>query len=85
MSEQDTHQLPEPQPIQPPDDFPVTWKDPDDAQLQWEYDSMHFTVPCPLMEVEVWETFIDGWNAYNEAIGIPSQMRIAHINSYLYK
>jgi len=27
---------------------------------------------------------IDGWNAYNEAIGIPSQMRIAHINSYLY-
>ena len=84
MSQQDTHQPSELQPIQPPEDFPVTWKDPDDAQLQWEYDSMHFTKPSPLMEVEVWETFMDRWNVYNEAIGIPSQMKIAYINSYLY-
>ncbi len=84
MSEQDTHQPPEPQPIQPPDDFPVTWDDPNDSQLQWEFDSMHITAPSSLIEVEVWETFADGWNAYNESVGLPVRTRLARINSYLY-
>ena len=84
MPEQDIHQPPEAQLIQPPDNFPVIWKDPDDAQLQWEFDSMHITAPSPHMEAEIWETCLDGWNAYNEAVGMPTRMKTAQINSYLY-
>ena len=84
MSAQDTQPPCEPQKMQPPNNFPVTWKDPDDDQLKWEFDSMHFTSPSPLMEVEVWETFIDGWDAYYEAVGMPLRTKITLINSYLY-
>ena len=84
MADQEKQHPPEPQPVQPPDDFPVVWQDPEDAQMQWEFDNMHRTEPTPYLESEMWDTCIEGWNAHNEAVEMPTRSRMIRINAYVY-
>ena len=58
------HAPPEPRPIPDSPDFPVTWENPDDARLPWEYDATHFTGPVPYLESQAfWAEVFVGFNA----------------------
>ena len=75
----------QPKPIPDPPDFPVIWENPDDAQLQWEYDTTHSTGPAPLLEFQAfWKTAFEGWSSANESLGIPLRIRATRLNTYFY-
>jgi len=76
---------PEPTPIETPENFPVTWENPKDAELPWEYDPMHFTNPIPVLEGDVWCVFREGFNYAFEAYEIPNRAVSRLINTYLYQ
>ncbi len=75
----------QPKPIPDPPDFPVILENPDDAQLQWEYDTTHSTGPAPLLEFQAfWKTAFEGWSSANESLGIPLRIRATRLNTYFY-
>ena len=75
---------PEPKPIPDPPDFPIVWDNPDDAQLQWEYDSAHLTGPLSLLDYHYWIDIYEGFNAYNESAGNPLRFKTTRLNTFLY-
>ena len=80
------HAPPEPRPIPDSPDFPVTWENPDDARLPWEYDATHFTGPVPYLESQAfWAEVFVGFNAYLESAGYPIRIRAARFNTYIYQ
>ncbi|MCH7641901.1 MAG: hypothetical protein IIC30_01340, partial [Chloroflexi bacterium] len=81
MSEQ--HPEPKPFPISP--DFPITWANPEDANLPWMHDRQH--APGPITPLSGWvceNYWGKGSSAGLAAAGQPIGIRIAHINTYYY-
>lgn len=77
---------PAPTPIETPENFPVIWENPEDAQLPWEYDPMHFTDPIPVLEGDMWCGFIaNGFNHAFETYEIPNRAVSRLINTYFYQ
>ena len=67
-------------------DFPVTWDDPEEAQLLWTFDRMHSPDPIPPLIYTIQETtYAPGWTAAAQTYALPVQeMRVRRINTYLY-
>ena len=60
------------------------WDNPDDAQLQWEYDSAHLTGPLSLLDYHYWIDIYEGFNAYNESAGNPLRFKTTRLNTFPY-
>ena len=76
---------PEPTPIPTPPDFPITWANPEDANLPWMHDRQH--APGPITPLSGWvceNYWGKGSSAGLAAAGQPIGIRIAHINTYYY-
>src|ERR671910_837371 len=73
-------------PIPAPPDFPVVWDDPDDEQLFWTRDAMHFPNPVNVLEDEFLVRIAQG-NGFArafEAYDLPIRLQARRINTYLY-
>jgi pyruvate,water dikinase len=68
--------------IVPPRDFTVRWQQPDDAQLQWKLDRLHFPVGTPAL-VEAIDAEA-GLNRAASLYGLPTRERFERINTYMY-
>ncbi len=65
--------------------FPVTWDDPADAELAWEWDDMHFPQAlAPLAGEYVTRGIAGGMNYRCERTGFPYRMRCRIIHGYAY-
>jgi phosphohistidine swiveling domain-containing protein len=71
------------QPIPTPPDFPIVWDDPADAKLTWEFLSS-LKEPVPLMVDAVIGAFLVGGKAGFDQAGLPLDLRIERVNTYLY-
>ena len=68
-----------------PADFPVTWPRPEDAELFWAQDRLHYPDPVTPLEFSMIEGAVDaGITAAARVYGIPLTVQDRHINSYLY-
>src|SRR5438105_2841967 len=76
----------QPEPITPPEDFPVTWQRPEDARLLWTNDRMHYPDPVTPMLASVAErTFDEGRTRAAQAQERPLGRYCGRrINTYLY-
>lgn len=72
------------QPIPTPPDFPVVWDDPSDARQAWTFDPVHFSEPIAPLPHAVVAAFLVGGNAGFERAGLPVQLRVHRLNTYLY-
>ncbi len=79
-----THSQPEP--ITPPENFPVTWENPDDAKLPWSRDRSHNPDPVTAMEASLGEKVGPvGIRNAMQFFGMPvGQSRARRINTYAY-
>jgi pyruvate,water dikinase len=70
-----------------PSGFPVVWEDPDDEQLFWTQDTMHYPDPVSQLEYEVYHRIGEesGLIRAFEAYDIPIRLRTRRINYYIYK
>ncbi len=67
------------------DAFPVTWDDPSDAQLSWEWDDMHFPhALTPLSGDYAMRAISPGFNYRYKQHGLPIEARCRIINGYAY-
>jgi len=71
-------------PIQPPDDFPVVWKRPEDAELYWTQDRTHFSDCLPPLEADFWRQAWKGRGDLMEKKKGTQRPRMERINGYLY-
>src|SRR6266545_4435237 len=71
------------QPIPTPPDFSVVWDDPRDAKLSWMTIPQYKTPISPLIHA-VLGAFLVGGNAGMEQAGLPFEVRVARINTYVY-
>src|SRR5918993_3060889 len=73
-------------PIPAPPDFPVVWDDPDDEQLFWTRDAMHFPNPVNVLEDEFLVRIAqgNGFARASEAYDMPICLRARRINTCLY-
>ncbi|MGD2157025.1 MAG: PEP-utilizing enzyme [Anaerolineales bacterium] len=74
------------QPIPSPDNFPVTWENPDDQDLLWTFDRYHYPSPLAPLEYELIDAIYE--NGAREAlskIDVPFQMINQRINTYFYR
>jgi len=79
-----TTQAPAPgQPIPTPPDFPVAWDDPRDAKLTWMAIAQYKTPISPLIHAVI-GAFLVGGNAGFEQAGLPFQVRVERLNTYVY-
>ena len=85
MSDEGHAGPPDPTPIEAPVDFPITWDNPEDVQLPWQYDPLHFTDPIPALEGDVWCVFMTGFDYAFETYEIPNRSVARLINTYLYQ
>src|SRR5215813_4003094 len=69
------------QPIPAPTDFPVSWANPDDAKLTWQYDP-HVTEPMAPLSCSVSAAILRGFNPAFAQLGLPIQFRIAYFNGF---
>ncbi len=77
---------PQPQPIPIPANFPVKWASPEEAQLPWSRDPMHFPLPLPALEGELWCRIMQiGFGRAQEAYGMPLRARARQINNYHFE
>lgn len=69
-----------------PPDFPVNWENPDDAQLFWTRDAMHFPNPVNALEDEFFVRIAqgDGFARASEAYDMPVKNLVRLVNTYLY-
>lgn len=72
-------------PIVPPADFPVSWERPEDEDLFWETDPMHFPEQVTPMMVGLVNAFNEGFKRASEASFLPIRLQYHRINTYLYK
>ena len=66
-----------------PSDFDVAW-DPSDAQLQWEWDDMHWPNPLAPLAMDFGLLILDGINASYVRFGAPFNLRTRFIAGYAY-
>ena len=65
--------------------FPVTWDDPAEAELSWEWEEMHCPHPLPPLAGEYMLTAVqDGFNYRFAKFDIPLRFRGRLVNGYLY-
>ncbi|MBI2248048.1 MAG: hypothetical protein HYU65_08965, partial [Armatimonadetes bacterium] len=65
--------------------FPITWDDPRDAELAWEWDEMHCPRPFPPLAGDYMAAIIEhGLNYRYEKFGMPIRYRCRLINFYAY-
>ncbi|HEV8712040.1 MAG TPA: PEP-utilizing enzyme [Candidatus Binatia bacterium] len=71
------------QPIPAPEDFPVSWENPDDTKLTWGLDN-HATEPMPPLSGSVATAILQGFNTAFGQLGVPIHLRYLFINGYPY-
>jgi rifampicin phosphotransferase len=64
-------------------DFDIAW-DPSDAQLQWEWDDMHWPSPLAPLAMDFGLLILTGINASYVRFGAPFNLRINFIAGYAY-
>ena len=65
--------------------FPITWDDPGEAELSWEWEEMHCPHPLPPLAGDYMLTAIqDGFNYRLAKFDIPLRFRGRLVNGYLY-
>ena len=75
----------EPVKIVPPDDFPVEWDSPEEAELLWSWDNFHNPAPPSAMTTSIGEFTRRGSEAANRAFGRePGPTRRKFVNGYPY-
>ena len=83
MSNSRTHAPAPGQPIPVPDDFPLSWENPDDAKLTWMRDT-HVSEPIAPLGFSVAAAFIEGFNPAQEQLGPGIAFRVRSLNGYIY-
>jgi len=68
-------------PVRP--DFPVAWEAPEDAELFWVNDRMHFPDPVVPLTADIHPG--SGFNIAAERYSLPVRWRSRRINTYLYQ
>src|SRR4030095_12572501 len=71
------------QSIPTPPDFQVVWDDPRDAKLTWMTISQYKT-PIPSLIHAIVRAFLVGGNTGFEQAGLPFEIRVTRINTYVY-
>jgi pyruvate,water dikinase len=66
-----------------PPDFDVEWG-PSDAQLQWEWDDMHWPSPLAQLASDFGLLVVDGINASYRTFGTPFALRARFVAGYAY-
>lgn len=66
-----------------PEDFPVSWENPDDAKVTWQLDN-HATEPMAPLSCSVSAAILRGFTPAFRQFGLPIQLRIRFINGYPY-
>lgn len=65
--------------------FPVSWQDPEDANLYWSLDRMHWPLPItPMTGQYIDYMFLDGFNRACETYELPIRIHSRRINCYHY-
>jgi rifampicin phosphotransferase len=68
-----------------PEDFPVSWENPDDAKLTWKMEShANGNMPMAPLVYSLLAACVRGFSSVNAQLGLPFHLRTAHINSYYY-
>jgi rifampicin phosphotransferase len=72
--------------ISTPPDFPVVWDNPEDEQLFWTRDAMHFPNPVNALEEEFLVRIAqgNGFARSSEAYDMPVKILVRCVNTYLY-
>ena len=65
-------------------DFPVTWLDPSDAELTWEWDDMHMPAALTPLAGDYVLTMGSGFAYGYERLGVPAEIRTRVWNGYAY-
>jgi pyruvate,water dikinase len=71
--------------IEPPPNFPVVWERPDDAQLFWHHERMHFPDPVTPLSEDVWAVCLNGCNRTMAVYDLGLRQIGRRINSYHYE
>ena len=72
--------------ITAPQDFPVTWENPEDGRLHWTYDGYHYPEPVAPLEYELTAAiYEEGINRAIVELNIPFRVKSARINTYFYR
>jgi phosphohistidine swiveling domain-containing protein len=66
-----------------PADFDIAWE-PADAQLQWEWDDMHWPSPLAPLAMDFGLLILEGINASYVRFGAPFNLRVRFIAGYAY-
>lgn len=75
-----------PRPIPTPPDFPVTWERPEDPQVFWTRDPMHFGTQITPLEGAYTRLFMDhGFASAAKALGMPVHFIARRINTHFYQ
>ena len=76
---------PEPQIVPIPADFPVSWDNPEDERLPWQFDPMHFPEPMPRLEGELYSGIYEtGMSPAFAGYELPVRARGTMFNDYHY-
>lgn len=67
-----------------PGNFPVDWKNEEEAALLWEMDRVHFVRPVPALSQDFGLRLVQGFNAAAAAMELPIRWRKRYINTYDY-
>src|SRR3954453_13081944 len=75
------------QPIPVPSDFPIVWENPDDEQLFWMHDAMHFPDPVTMLDDDVLIRTLErhGFTKGAEFYEMPIRPHVRRINTYHYR
>ena len=65
-------------------DFPITWPDPEDANIMWRRDKWHFPDPATPLTGDVFALTGRGFSRAMALQGAPVRMEFRRINTYLY-
>lgn len=75
-----------PQPIELPDDFPVVWEQPEDAQGFWQRETMHLPGQSTMLDDGFARRWIEqGFNAACEDYSMPVRNAYRRVNTYIYQ
>ena len=72
------------QPIPTPPDFQLVWNDSNDARQSWTFDPVHFSEPIAPLPYAVAAACLLGGNAGLEQAGVPFELHVQRLNTYLY-
>ena len=85
MATSDVRDIPQSSAIEPPPNFPVVWERPDDAQLFWNREQMHFPDPVTPLTEDAWAVCLNGFNRTWAVYDLGLRLIGRRINSYHYE